>query len=141
MTSGTPKADPGGGAITGLLINGQTLDGKTVDIAHKTVTSWVVVDAAGTKIFGKEDINAAHLKQKGVKYEWRREKAMEGSSMWLGKNHKEFPVTIEVTGEEKNQKATLKVNAGVAAELRAIPNLQKLVSQCRIVFLLGKIGK
>lgn len=141
MTSGTNTQDAGGGAVTGILINAQTLDGKTVDLAHKTVETWTVVDAAGTKIFGKEDINAEFLKLRGVRYDWHRAKILEGSNLTLGKNFKEFPVTVEYKGEEKKQTATLKVTAGVAAELRAIPNLSALVSKCNIAILVGKMGQ
>ena len=129
------------GPVTGLLIVAQTSEGDTVDLAHETVLTWNVVDGAGTKLFGKDQISAKFM-QKGVKYEKYRAKALEGSNMWLGKNHLEIYVQdIQVTGKEKAQTATLVVGPGVAAELRAIPNLDQLVNRAMIVFLLGKTGR
>jgi hypothetical protein len=130
-----------GGPVTGLLIVAQTPEGESVDVAHETVVDWKLVDSLGTRIFGKSDINPSFLKQKGVKYEWHRAKALEGSSMWLGKNYLEVPVSnVNLTGEEKKQTAVLTVSGATAEELKALPNLDTLVSRCMIVMLLGKIG-
>ena len=41
-----------GGPVTGLLLVAQTVEGGTVDMAHKTVTTWNVVDQSGSRLFG-----------------------------------------------------------------------------------------
>jgi len=130
------------GPVTGLLIVAQTVEGGTVDMAHKTVVTWNIVDQSGGKIIGKDQIDAAFLKQKGMIYEWHRERALSGKSLWLGKNHREIRVAeVKLTGDEKSQTATLVVDGANAAALRDIPNLADLVRKCQMVFLLGKIGQ
>lgn len=129
------------GPVTGLLIVAQTMEGDTVDIAHESVITWNVVDAAGAKIFGKDEIDAKFM-QKGVKYERNRQRALAGSSMWLGKNHREIHIQeVKLEGEEKAQTAVLVVGPAEADELRSIPNLADLVRKSMLVFLVGKIGQ
>jgi hypothetical protein len=130
-----------GGPVTGILIVAQTIEGESVDLAHDTVKTWNVVDSAGQKIFGKDQIGAEFLKLKGVKYDWHRSKILEGSSQWLGKNYKEIHVTPKVSGAEKSQTVAYVVTPEGAAELRAIANLDTLVKRCNLAILLGKIGQ
>jgi len=130
------------GPVTGLLIVAQTFDGDTVDMAHKTVVTWNIVDQSGSKIIGKDQIDPAFLNAKGMIYEWHRTKATTGKNLWLGKNYKEIQIAeVKLTGDEKKQTATLVVDGENAAALRAIPNLDDLVRKCQMVFLLGKIGQ
>jgi hypothetical protein len=126
--------------ITGLLLNAQQAE-KNVDAAERKVTGWEIADDSGVTIISSEDIDPQFKQLKGVKYEWKRALALEGSSNWLGKNHREIRIReTKITGEGKEKKATYVVSAGEAAELRSLPNLGEIIRQANIVILLGKIG-
>jgi hypothetical protein len=140
MTSGKDQKGPSG-PVTGLLINAQTIKGESVDIAHKTVVDWRLVDSSGAVLFSKADMDPAVLKMRGVRYEKRREDVPRGSSLDLGKNYAEITVTdVKLTGEKEKQTAVLTVSADGAAKLRGLPDFMKLVSKVRFVFLVGKLG-
>ncbi|MHC4473273.1 MAG: hypothetical protein ACYS99_20200 [Planctomycetota bacterium] len=128
------------GGITGILLNAQQME-KNVDAAERKVQSWEVADDSGLAIFGSDMIDPEFQRLKGVKYAWKRKQALEGSSLHLGKNHREYPVReVKVTGEGKDRKATFVVGSSEASELRSLPNLSQLVRQANIVILVGKIG-
>jgi len=131
-----------GGPVTGILIVAQTIEGDTVDVAHKDVKTWNVVDPTGAKVFGKDQIDAQFAQMKGVLYSRKRNEIIEKGDLHLGKNFKEVRVQeVKVTGEEKNQTVAFVVSGTDAAELRALPNLNTLVRRCMIGILLGKIGQ
>jgi hypothetical protein len=119
---------------TGLLLNFQRP--PTEVPLKKTLNKWKVVDSSGDVIFSKDDIPAS---SKQEVWEWRRSEAVK-KRFWLGDNPYEVRMTKDEYGEGYKE-GTFYVSDATAADLRNMPNLQKLLRMANVVVLVGKEGQ
>jgi hypothetical protein len=130
------------GPVTGLLINAQRPEGMIP--IRGTFESWKVVDSSGTPIFSDSDISPDFKQQLGVAWNWKRAVILEetkATGSQLQKNPLELLVMETIISGEEQEAATFTLGDASAAEVRALPNLSELISQCRIAILVGKAGE